>query len=280
MLLFSEPPPLTGSNDATKKRLEQLSEKLHPTLLEGGELCATLGGSYLRVVWDEEISDRPWLSAVAGDSAVPEFAYGHLKAVTFWAVVHVDGNTVWRHLERHERGRILHGLYVGTLGMLGRRMALQDRPETEAIAEHITAEDWIETGASKHLTASYAPDVRPARAWRNIPAAAYWGQSDFQGIEPHARLPRARAGRRLARGAPDLLRPEHAPAAGRPEPVGSRAVRDPRAAAHGHLLGTRRRGRPAGRLLGEHVRGTRRGPGRHRDGDQGPRTALADHSGA
>lgn len=45
-------------------------------------------------------------------------------------------------------------------------------------------EDWVDTGAPQHLTASYAPNVRPARAWRHIPAAAYWGESDFQGIEP------------------------------------------------------------------------------------------------
>lgn len=90
-----------------------------------------LGGAYLRVVWDEDVSDRPWLSAVAADSAVPEFSPRHLRAVTFWTVVHVDGQTVWRHLERHEKGRILHGLYVGTPGMLGKRRPLQDLPATE-----------------------------------------------------------------------------------------------------------------------------------------------------
>ncbi|MGW0163651.1 phage portal protein [Streptomyces sp. NPDC003343] len=184
-LLFSEPPDLLGANDATTKRLEEISEKgLHPTLLEGGELCAALGGAYLRVVWDEEVSDRPWLSAVPADQAVPEFTHGRLRAATFWTVVHVEGNTVWRHLERHERGRILHGLYVGTPGMLGKVRPLQELPATEAIAEHITQDNWIDTGAPKHLTTSYAPNVRPARAWRNLPDAAYWGQSDFQGIEP------------------------------------------------------------------------------------------------
>ncbi len=183
-LLFSEPPALIGDSDATKKRLEKLQEQLHPTLLEGGEVCAALGGAYLRLVWDEEISDRPWLTAVPADQAVPDFAHGRLRAVTFWRVVEVDGHTVWRHLERHERGRILHGLYVGTPGMLGRRVPLQDHPATEGFVSYITSEDWIDTGAPKHLTASYAPNVRPARAWRNIPSAAYWGQSDFQGIEP------------------------------------------------------------------------------------------------
>jgi hypothetical protein len=184
-LLFSEPPNLIGANDATTKRLDEISEKgLHPTLLEGGELCAALGGSYLRVVWDEDISDRPWLSAVSADQAVPEFAHGRLRSVIFWKVVEVQGQTVWRHLELHERGRIVHGLYEGTMGMLGRPRPLQEHPSTAALVAHLTGDNWIDTGAPKHLTASYAPNVRPARAWRNLPDAAYWGQSDFQGIEP------------------------------------------------------------------------------------------------
>ncbi|MEU1454413.1 phage portal protein [Streptomyces avermitilis] len=182
-LLFSEPPALTSDHKATQARLDELVESgLHPTLLEAGEICAALGGAYLRVVWDQEVSDRPWISTVAADAAVPEFRYGRLTAVTFWTVVQQDSREVWRHLERHEKGRILHGLYRGTLGTLGTRLPLQEHPATEPLAYQVT-EDWIETGAPDHLTAAYVPNVRPARAWRNIPSAAHWGQSDFQGIE-------------------------------------------------------------------------------------------------
>ncbi|MGH3587003.1 MAG: phage portal protein, partial [Pseudonocardia sp.] len=77
-----------------------------------------------------------------------------------------------------------HGLYEGSLATLGRRVPLTERPETQPLAEQIDADgDDIDTGAPDHLTASYVPNVRPARAWRGIPAAAGWGQSDFQGIE-------------------------------------------------------------------------------------------------
>ncbi|MEU5838784.1 capsid protein [Streptomyces diacarni] len=183
-LLFSEPPKLSSQHTATQARLDKLLPGLHPQLLEGGELCAALGGSYLRVVWDDEVAERPWIAPVAADAAVPEFRYGRLRAVTFWTVVDRDGHTIWRHLERHEKGRILHGLYAGTLGTLGHRRALEDHPATAPLARSITAEDWIDTGAPDHLTASYMPNVRPARAWRHIPQAAYWGQSDFHGIEP------------------------------------------------------------------------------------------------
>ncbi len=47
----------------------------------------------------------------------------------------------------------------------------------------VDAEGGIDTGAPDHLTAAYIPNVRPARAWRHIPSAAHWGQSDYQGIE-------------------------------------------------------------------------------------------------
>ena len=184
-LLFSEAPKLTGGNKATQTRLDALTTGgLRPTLLEAAEVCAALGGEYLRVVWDDQVADRPWIDSVAGDAAVPEFAYGRLRAVTFWTVVARDGQTVWRHLERHERGVILHGLYQGSPGQLGRVVPLQDQERTAPLAAVVDADGGIDTGAPRHLTAAYIPNVRPARAWRHIPSAAHWGQSDLQGIEP------------------------------------------------------------------------------------------------
>ncbi|MBP5883167.1 phage portal protein [Streptomyces scabiei] len=189
-LLFSEPPKLLaaeGASDATQQALDALMENgLQPTLLEAGEICAALGGAYLRVVWDDEVSDRPWIDTVAADRAVPEFRYGRLSAVTFWTVLETEGrndNRVFRHLERHERGRIFHGLYEGSATSLGGVRPLADHPVTAPLAAEVDAEGGLDTGARDHLTAAYVPNVRPARAWRHIPTAAYWGQSDFQGIE-------------------------------------------------------------------------------------------------
>lgn len=183
-LLFSEPPTLTVDHLGTQDRLEEmLNTGLHPALLEAGEVAAALGGAYLRLVWDQEVSTRPWIDVVAADAAAPEFAYGRLRAVTFWRVLDRDGQTVWRHLERHERGVILHGLYVGSPTDLGRRLPLTDHPDTAPIAAALTDGDTITTGAPQHLTAVYVPNMRPARAWRNLPGARGWGQSDFQGIE-------------------------------------------------------------------------------------------------
>ncbi|MGA5467838.1 phage portal protein [Streptomyces arboris] len=189
-LLFAEPPKLLaaeGASDATQRALDSLMENgLQPTLLEAGEICAALGGAYLRVVWDDDASDRPWIDTVAADRAVPEFRYGRLVAVTFWTVLETEGrsdNRVFRHLERHEKGRIYHGLYEGSATSLGAVRPLADHPQTAPLAAEVDAEGGLDTGAPDHLTAAYVPNVRPARAWRHIPSAAYWGQSDFQGIE-------------------------------------------------------------------------------------------------
>ncbi|MFB7617818.1 phage portal protein [Kitasatospora sp. NPDC056181] len=182
-LLFSEPPQLVADDAAVQARLEDLTKPLRPVLLEAGELCAALGGVYLRVVWDGDVSETPWIAPVPADSAVPEFSYGILRAATFWRTVRTDGQQVWRHLERHERGRIYHGLYQGSPTQLGRPVPLQDDPETAPLAREVDDQGGLDTGAPQHLTAVYVPNVRPARAWRHLPAAAGLGQSDFQGIE-------------------------------------------------------------------------------------------------
>ena len=47
-------------------------------------MCAALGGVYLRVVWDTDVDDKPWLDLVPPDAAIPEFRYDRLVSVTFW----------------------------------------------------------------------------------------------------------------------------------------------------------------------------------------------------
>lgn len=201
-LLFSEPPTFTipieepapvadgevppePVEDPTQARLDELlDDGAHATLLEGAEICAALGGVYLRVVWDKETRpDRPWCTAVHPDVAVPEWRWGQLVAVTFWRVIKVDGRIVVRHLERHEKGKILHGVYQGTEDELGQVVPLTDYPETAGLAQHLENGNEILTGAPG-LTAVYVPNMRPNRIWRNTPAAAYLGRSDYAGVEP------------------------------------------------------------------------------------------------
>lgn len=184
-LLFSEPPTVTGSDDATTKRLETLvDDGLHGTLLEAAELAAALGGVYLRVVWDRERYDAPWLDAHPASHAVPEWQWGRLAAVTFWRILEADGDRIVRHLERHEPGYILHGLYEGTRDQLGTKVPLTDHTATAGLAAVPGLNgDAIPTRVEQ-LTAVYVPNMRPNRLWRGNPMAAHLGRPDIAGAEP------------------------------------------------------------------------------------------------
>lgn len=203
-LLFSEPPAITvdppqaaptapgqpgqpatpAPANRTQERLDDLvDDGTHATLLEAAELAAAHGGVFLRILWDTSLRDRPWLSAVHTDTAVPEWRQGKLTAVTFWRVVQKRGRMVWRHLERHEPGKILHGLYRGEQDELGVPVPLTDHPDTAGLAQVVDAEQAIPTG-HLGLTAAYIPNMRPNRVWRGNAAAAPLGRSDLAGVEP------------------------------------------------------------------------------------------------
>ncbi|MFF4738790.1 phage portal protein [Streptomyces sp. NPDC001262] len=179
-LLFSEPPAFTVGDTATQDRLDELTEAdgIANSLLEAAEVCAALGGAYLRVTWDTALVDRPLLTVMHADRAVPEWSFGILRAVTFWRVLPSDsGSTVWRHLERHEPGAILHGLYQGSADQLGTRVPLTEHPSTAPLAGSLgPAGDAIETGVPM-LTAAYVPNMLPNRLDRESPH----GRSDYQG---------------------------------------------------------------------------------------------------
>ncbi|WP_258396531.1 phage portal protein [Streptomyces sp. Amel2xB2] len=177
-LLFSEPPTFTVKEEATQQRLDELTEAggIANTLLEAAEVSAALGGVFLRVTWDAQLASRPLLTAVHADSAVPEFRFGILRAVTFWHELPSDSATVWRHLERHEPGAILHGLYQGDRDRLGVRVPLTEHPDVANLAGSLDeAGDTITTGLPDALTAAYVPNLRPNRKHRGSPL----GRSDF-----------------------------------------------------------------------------------------------------
>ncbi|MER7363584.1 hypothetical protein [Nonomuraea wenchangensis] len=185
-LLYGEMVTITAEDKTTQERLETLVEDsgLHSTLLESAELASGLSGVFLRVCWDKKLRpDGPWLAAVHADAAVPEFRWGILTAVTFWRVLEDDGQKVIRHLERHEIGSIQHGLYEGDCDDLGHMIPLTEHPGTAHLAEAVNAQGAVETRIP-YLTASYIPNIRPNRIWRNNPAAAYLGRADIQGVEP------------------------------------------------------------------------------------------------
>ena len=179
-LLFSEPPKITATKQKTQDRLDELvDDGVHATLLEAADVCAGMGGAYLRVCWDKDIRpEGPYLDYVSADAAIPEWsAYGMLAAVTFWRVVARDDDKVVRHLERHEPGVVLHGLYEGTSNNLGKPLPLDAYPATTGLDPVVT------TGVPR-LLVEYVPNMRPAKTWRGIPNAARLGRADIAGCEP------------------------------------------------------------------------------------------------
>ena len=189
-LLFGQPPTLkyegdTGIQDYLSGLVD---DGTHSKLMEAAEGSAALGGVYLRVVWDTDISDKPWIDEVPADCAVPEFRYGKLTAVTFWSVIRDEGKDVVRHLEKHIPGQnaILHGVYHGNQKELGRPMQLTDFEETAPYASAMTDGNAITFPDAPRdaSTVVYVPNMRPNRIWRQLgPQASPLGRSDFSGVE-------------------------------------------------------------------------------------------------
>ena len=178
-LLFGDAFDLTVADKAAAKRLDELRSEtsLQNKLLEGAETCAALGGAYLRASWDKGLADEPFLTTMLPDHAVPEFRYGRLTAVTFWREVTGDSQrgVVLRHLERHERGVILHGLYRGEKDLLGCAIDLKASPDTEGLEAVITLPDAL----AKRLAVAYVPNVLPDKRRPTSPQ----GRADVEGCE-------------------------------------------------------------------------------------------------
>ncbi|MFB7461706.1 phage portal protein [Streptomyces sp. NPDC056188] len=177
-LLFSDLPAITCTDQKTGKRLETLLDegRVQETLMSGAEQAAALSGVFLRSTWDKEAAPRPLLTVVQPDSAIPEWRWGMLRAVTFWEELPGSTSvTVYRRFERHEQGRIMHALYVGTPDNVGRPAPLPEHPDTADLAGSVgTDGQSIETGI-RDLTASYVPNMLPNRLHRGAPI----GRSDY-----------------------------------------------------------------------------------------------------
>jgi hypothetical protein len=143
-----------------------MEDGLRRTLIAQGESTAALGGAYLRIVWDRTISERPWIIVRPRDGAVPTFVHERLRAVTYWTVLGVDGQKVIRHLERHEPGVILHGVYEGTEDNLGKPLDLKAFAETQ---NYLPAQT---LPIGNRLASVYIPNTMTAPDWHDLPGAA------------------------------------------------------------------------------------------------------------
>ena len=188
-LLYADPPTVTSDDEKTAEALQAyLDDATIQVLAEGAEIGAALGGRYHRVTWDRELANRPFISTVHYDAALPEFRFGRLVAVTFWTVVHRDNTLVVRHLERHEldsagNGIVLHGLYQGTAEDLGRPIPLTEHASTAHLARGIDDQGALVEGRTPGLAVVHVPNMTPNRTWRTHPVGRNLGRSDFDGIE-------------------------------------------------------------------------------------------------
>lgn len=178
-LLFGDPPALETDDTAANAELENLTEKLGlPNVyLEAAETTAATGGCYLRAAWDTQVADHALTQTYPQTHAVPDFRYGRLVAATLWEDVHVAGAEVWRHLERHEKGRILHGLYVGSPSELGTPVPLAAHPQTETLTPEVVLPGRL----ADRLMVRYVPNVLPNRRypWKPIGRPDWSGAEDF-----------------------------------------------------------------------------------------------------
>lgn len=188
-LLFSKRPRLEVPDKVSQAWLENtLDDELHATLREGAEVGAALGGRFMRIVWDKDVADQPWVDIVHPDAAVPTFRHNKLISVVFWRILEDTGSQVVRHLEQHDMiGDVIqHGVYVGDQLTLGMPDSLANYPQLAPISAAVDPSGNIvlpdlPNGAD---TVTYIPNMRPNRAWRYVSGSAPIGRSDYQGVEP------------------------------------------------------------------------------------------------
>lgn len=132
-LLFSEEPELTAGTQVLGTRLTAFSEvnRLHELLQSAGELVAATGEVGIRIVRDDRVSrEHAVLSVEGADRVIWAERHGRLEEGGV-VVVEVDGRDSerFRLLEHHGPGFVRRVLFKGDVGRLGRRVALDSRPE-------------------------------------------------------------------------------------------------------------------------------------------------------
>lgn len=177
-------------------RLDQIiaTDEAHAELLLGGEYAAALGGVFIAVAWDLEISDHVFPKVYAADCAIPVFRHGRLVSVRLWTE-YLDGNVVYRLIEEQRKGSISYTLHKGTSKTLGEVVPLTSRTETAhyeglrnpADVEGVLPEDVplsvsVGTGTDR-LAVVYMPNARPVRDWRKLGQLSALGRSDLDGIQ-------------------------------------------------------------------------------------------------
>lgn len=184
-LLFDTPPNIhladDGGNDAARQRLDLIfnGDRFAADLLVGAESCAALGGVFWRIMWDQTITETPWVDFVDTDSAIPEWRHGRLVSLTVVEELDKqDDKYVYRLLSRYVPGAIEYRLFRGKDNNLGDIIPLGDHPATEPLSGAVNADSMVPTGG-QYLAAGYIPNALPNVGFRRSGLLRNYGRSDL-----------------------------------------------------------------------------------------------------
>jgi len=176
--LFGETPLIRFNSDSEDmKEPQSILDKMltesgfYQRLVEGAEVASAIGGVYLKVAWDSEVSEYPIPTVVQCEQAFPKFKFGRLVCVDLVYEVSNDGATVHRLVETIEKGKITNTLYKGSSDNLGTKCSLSDCEATKDLEETVDTADV--------MTCFYVPNMLPNKLNRQSPM----GRSDYQGQE-------------------------------------------------------------------------------------------------
>lgn len=183
--LFGESPLVRFANaskspaiDEDQKLLDKMltGSGFFKKILEAAESASPMGGVFIKVAWDSDLSPYPIPVVVQADDAFPEFKFGMLTAFESLAATYcttADGTTsrVYRHFERYEKGKIINRLFEGSSDNLGTEVDLKTIEETKDLEPEQKVPD--------ALFVVYVPNMLPNRLNRS----SCHGRSDLQGIE-------------------------------------------------------------------------------------------------
>lgn len=163
------------SYKSTQQELTKMLDEIqfNSKLNEAAESCSAIGGIYIKIALDSDLSPYPIPVIEQADKAIPEFKFGILTAVTFWKVIDKDesNSKVYRLLERYDKGSISYSLWLGTGDRLGTQVDLKAHPDTSNYQEMVTTID--------ELLVVYVPNMLPNRLNRS----SSLGRSDLLGLE-------------------------------------------------------------------------------------------------
>ena len=176
--LFGETPLIRFKSDSEgmKEAQSTLDKMLTDSgffqkLVEAAEVASAIGGVYVKIAWDSELSEYPIPVIAQCEQAFPEFKFGKLVKVTLVYEVSNDGSTVYRLAETISKGKIENVLYQGSADNLGNACELSACEATKDLDKLVETADI--------MTCFYIPNMLPNKLNRQ----SSMGRSDYHGIE-------------------------------------------------------------------------------------------------